>query len=196
MNISSLLEVAESFNSNVPGFNSSVTRPTATTTVITAAAGVMNSGEAFILLVFAMILSMFGWVAFWICPRRWFIVPLGFLGTAMAFGTAAAALIHTSAQLEKDRIDAIDPMYAQEAKVGTPFMGLLWSAVVALVLSFAAAGFGLWAGMGDGDDYGWRSVTMHGEEEEEILKAKIQRPWLSFLFKRGTWRRGRIEMVR
>jgi len=185
----SLLEVAESLNSQVPGFNGSVTRPTTTTTVIVEAAGIMNSGEAFTLLVLAMILSVFGWFAFCLCPRRWFIIPLGFLGMAMAIGTVATVMLHTSAQVEKTRIDSIDPRYVQTAKVGIPFVGLLWSAAVALMLAFISALLGLWMGTNDDDDYGFRSISMHAEEEGEIMKAKSRRRWFNWLYGRRTQKR-------
>ena len=196
VNITSLLEVAESLNSHVPGFNGSVTRPTMTTTVISAAAGIMNSGEAFTLLVLAMILSVFGWFAFWLCPKRWFVIPLGFLGIAMAIGTVAAVMLHTSAQVEKTRIDGINPSYAHGVKVGTLFMGLLWSAAAALTLAFVSALPGLWMGINDDGDYGWRSVNVHVEEEGEIVKVKNRRRWFSWPYSRRTRKLESMEPVR
>jgi len=167
LDVHSLLQEAEAVNSAVPGFNNAVTHPSATTTVVTAGTGVMTSGSPFMLLVFAMILSIFGWLAFWLCPRRLFIVPLGFLVVAMTFGVGAAAWLKISAEQAKSHLESIDPQYARGARIGSVFMGLLWSVAVALILSFLSAVVAIWLNLRD-EEYG--ALKQNVNEEDYVLE--------------------------
>jgi hypothetical protein len=167
LDVHALLEEAESLNYAVAGFNDSVTQPSKTMTVVTAGLGVVSSGGQFILLVFAMVFSLFGWFAFWFCPKRLSIVPLGFLFTAMAYGIGAAAWLNQSANQTKSRLDSIDAQYARGAKVGSVFMGLLWSAAVGLILSFLSAVVAIWMNLRDEEHRSQRQIV---NEEEPMLR--------------------------
>jgi hypothetical protein len=100
LDVHALLQEADLAN---VGFNKSLTRPSTTTTVVTAGAGVINLGGPFMLLVFAITLSSLAWFMNLFCPISIFLAPLGLFLMAMTFGIGGAAWLHTSANQVKSR---------------------------------------------------------------------------------------------
>jgi hypothetical protein len=141
IDVQALLQEADLANSV---FNKSLTQPSATTTAVTAGAGVISAGGPFMLLVFAITLSTLAYFMNLLCTTAIFLVPLGLFFVSMTLGITGAAWLHTSTNQMKSRLDSIDPQYVRGARIGGLFMGLLWSSVVFLILSFPIAVGGQW----------------------------------------------------
>jgi hypothetical protein len=171
LDIRALLQEADSANAAVPGFNTSVAHPSTTLTTVVAKVSEMNAGGPFVLLVFAMVLSILGWVAFWLSPKRFISLSLGIFFLTMGLGVGAAAWLHASAEGLKKLLDSIDHRYVQDAKIGSVFMGLLWSVASGLILSFLSAAIAMWVELETGR-YGILNQVASKEVELELHSSR------------------------
>jgi hypothetical protein len=201
VDVDSLLAEADRINSLLPDFNATgyidagqtaaVQHPSRTYQVVAAAGLAMRSGTSFLLLVWTVILAIFGWFAFWLCPRRWSAVPLTLLAAALAMSAAGVAVLNVAVYRVAVQVATIDSQFARNPKTDPSFFGLLWSVVAMLALALLCAVIDITIGAREDDfnpmfkrlDGMWSNRGQEGKRINGNKKERREGWWSRFMWR-------------